>query len=293
MKRKIILLTGTSGFIGYNFLNFVLNKNYDVIDILRKKNKKLNRLKKKFPKNYKSIIYNNYYDLEKKINKIKVDYLINFAALYKNSHSYNDIFKFVDSNILFPSLVYDLLSKKARKIINLGSMMQHSTGKKLSSINFYSATKNAFEMISNFYSNEKTKTKFYNLKLYESFGENDNRKKLIPVIRKNYKKNKTTSVVSKNLELNIIHINDIIRAIMIVLNKNIKSGTYCLKNNKNLKIFKLINILNKDLKKKIKVRYLKKSTRKVLKSGLKLLPHWKPDKNLTKRIKLYFLNETN
>ena len=68
-------------------------------------------------------------------------------------------------------------------------------------------------MISNFYQYKEKKTKFYNLKLYESFEENDNRKKLIPIIIKNYKKNKSTIIVSKNLELNIIHVDDIINAI--------------------------------------------------------------------------------
>ena len=296
MSKKTLLLSGTSGFIGYNFLSYILQKNYNVIDILRAKNKKnykLKKLKKKYPKKYKNIFYSNYSHLENKIKKLKASCFINFAALYKNKHEYNDIFDFIESNILFPTLIYDLVSKKVNKIINFGSMMQHPSSEKLSSKNLYAASKNAFEMISSFYSYKETKTKFYHLKLYESFGENDNRKKLIPIIIKNYKKNRITKILSKNLELNVIHVSDIIKAIMILLKNNIKPGSYCLKNTENIKIEKLIKNLNKNLKKKIKVKYLKKSVTKISKSKLKKLPKWKPNNQLIKKIKSNFINEIN
>tara|TARA_B100001778_G_C18340676_1_gene517365 strand:- start:222 stop:740 length:519 start_codon:yes stop_codon:yes gene_type:complete len=172
-------------------------------------------------------------------------------------------------------------------------MMQHKSSEKFESKNLYSATKNAFEMISNFYSYKEKNTKFYNLKLYESFGKNDNRKKLIPTIISNYKTKKTTIISSKNLELNIIHVNDIINALIILLNNNIKPGSYCLKNNKNIKISKLIENFNKNLKRKIKVKYLGKSVKKIPKSKIKKLPKWKPDNQLIKKIKLNFINENN
>ncbi len=296
MSKKTLLLTGTSGFIGYNFLKYILTKNYHVIDVLRIKNRgnpKIKKLKKKYSQKYKNIFYSKHSSLEKKIKKIKVNYFINFATLYKNSHSHKDIFGFVESNILFPTLIYDLITKKVEKVINFGTMMQHQSSKKLEAENLYAATKNSFEMINNFYSYKEKKTKFYNLKLYESFGERDHRKKLIPTIIKNYKKNKTTKIISKNLELNVIHINDIINAIIIILNNNVKPETYCLKNKKNIKIKELIDVLNKNLKKKIKVKYLKNPARKIMKTKLKKLPKWKVDNNLIKKIKLNFKNEKN
>ena len=296
MNKKTLLITGTSGFIGYNFLKYILSKNYLVIDILRiknKKNVKLKNLKKKYPKTYKNIFFSEYSDLNKKIKKLKVNYFINFATLYKNNHEYDDIFNFIKSNILFPSLLYELVYKKVSKVINFGSMMQHQSDGKFTAKNFYAATKNAFEMINNFYNYSYNKTKFYNLKLYESFGENDHRKKLIPTIIKNYKKNKITNIVSKKLELNIVHINDINNAIMILLNSNIKSGTYCLKSKKNIRIIDLIKDLNKKLKKKIKVRFLKKTVTKITNTKIKKLPKWKEDINLMKKISSNFNNEKN
>ena len=106
-------------------------------------------------------------------------------------------------------------------------------------------------------------------------------------------KNKITKILSKNLELNVIHINDIINSIKILLNNNIESGSYCLKHTNNIKIIKLIKILNKNLNKKIKVKYYNKPDIYFPKSNLKILPKWKPKNNLIKKIILNFKNEIN
>tara|TARA_B100000965_G_scaffold241918_1_gene202972 strand:+ start:2727 stop:3617 length:891 start_codon:yes stop_codon:yes gene_type:complete len=296
LKKKTLLLTGTTGFIGSKFLLFALSKNFLVIDILRKKNKankKIKKLRDLYPKKYKNIFFSNNNELSKKLKNINADYFINFATLYNNSHSHNQISDFINSNILFPSIIYDIMNNKTKKIINFGSMMQHSKNENLVSKNFYAATKNAFEMISNYYANINNKTKFYNIKFYESIGDNDNRKKIIPTLINNYKKNITTKILSKKLSLNIIHTDDIINSIIILLNNNIKSGSYCIKNSHNIKINNLIKFLNNHLEKQIKVKYGNNSTISSQNSNFKILPKWKPVKNLEKKILKIFKNEIN
>jgi hypothetical protein len=80
---------------------------------------------------------------------------------------------------------------------------------------------------------------------------------------------------------------------MILLNNNIKSGSYCIKNRKNIKISGLIKTLNKGLNRKIKVKYGSKSTTFNYHNNLKILPKWKPIKNLKNIIINTFKNETN
>ena len=295
MKKKILLLTGTTGFVGYKFLSFALSNGFSVVDILReknKKNKKIRELRNAYPKKYKNIFFANNNNLSSQLKNIKADYFVNFATLYSNNHSHSQIADFIESNILFPTLIYDIINNKIKKMINFGSMMQHSKDEKLVSKNLYAATKNAFEMITNYYANINNKTKFYNIKFYESFGDNDKRKKIIPTIINNYKKNKTTKIVSKQLSLNIIHTDDIINSIMVLLNNNIESGSYCIKNNHNIKISALINTINKGLNKKIKVKYGNKSITSN-KNNLRILPKWKPIKNLESKIIKIFKNEIN
>ena len=294
--KKTLLLTGTSGFIGKIFLTEALHKGFKVIDILRAKNKKdkdLNLLRKNFLKSYKSIFYKDNSEIEKKLCKIKANYFINFATFYKNTHTYSEIPNFINSNIIFPSLILDLVFLKVQKIINFGTMMQHLDGKNYTSNNFYASTKSAMEMITNYYSHLNKNTKIYNLKFYESFSETDTRKKLIPTLIKNYKENKKTIINSKKLELNIIHVKDIIKAIEILLKKNYKSGSYCLKNSKNIKISKMINEINKNSLKKVKVEYLNLKYSSPKKNKIKILPGWKPSIDIKKIIKKVFYTNIN
>lgn len=286
MKKKI-LITGSSGFIGFFFLKDALSKNYHIVDILRtknKKNEKLRKLHKLFPRSYESIFFSKNKDIYKKLRGKKFDIVINFATLYKNNHINSEIPNFIDSNITFPSIILDLVFYNSKKIINFGTMMQHLDGRNYISKNFYASTKSAFEVILNYFSNKNKNLKFYNLKFYESFSENDTRNKLIPTLYKNYNNNKTTYINSKNLELNIIHANDILKAIYIILNNNIKSGNYCLKNKKNIKIKDLIKSININSKKKIKVKFAGNSFNKPPKNLLKILPKWNADINIENKI---------
>ena len=66
-RKQSILISGSSGFLGGNFLLFALKNGYKVTDILRyknKNNKKILELKKKY-KNYKSIFFKDFKNLKK------------------------------------------------------------------------------------------------------------------------------------------------------------------------------------------------------------------------------------
>ena len=253
MKKKI-LITGSTGFIGSHIKEYLLKKNYLVIDILRKKNKK--KIKKIY-KNYKPIFYNNIYDLEKKIKKIQYNIIINCATFYSKNYDCKTVLELIKTNILFSTLIIIGNQKNLKKIINFDTMMQHSIDENFNPMNVYAITKFAHKNISKFIISKNKNIKFYNFKLYETFGLNDKRNKLIPSIIKNYKKNKFTNIVSNNLEMNFTDINNIIQIIEKILNKNLYTPKeYILKNYKSVNIRELINECNQKLKKKIKVKYL-------------------------------------
>jgi len=292
--KKTILLTGSSGFLGNFFLKKALKNNYKVIDILRlknKDNKKLNYLRKKFKPKYKTIFYNNTVELKKNLLNIKIDYFINFATLYKNNHKYSDIPKFIESNITFPISIIDQIYEKISKIINFGTMMQHLDGKNFVPKNFYASTKTALEMMIQYYVLKNKKLKFYNLKFFESFHPFDNREKLIPILLKNYKRNLTTTINSKKLELNILHCEDIFNAIDIILKEDIKSGSYFLQQKKNIRIVDLIRKINSETNNSIKVKFKNERLKKIILSKFKKLKGWKPQFNIEKNIINEFKNE--
>ena len=287
MKKKI-LLTGTTGFIGYEFLQYALKNNYLVVDILRYKNKnnqQIKNLKKNYKKNYKTIFYRDFNEIYKKLNNLKFDFFINFSTLYLKKHSFITMQEMMNSNIIFPSLILETIKDKCDKFINIGSMMEHEDGKNFIPLNFYASSKSAFQMIANFFYKNK---KMYNIKLYETYGERDKRKKIIPTIIKSIKLNKIFYIYSKKLKINIIHVDDVIKAIDIIMRNKVKPGSYVLKNKNEINIYNLLKKLEFNLKKKLDYKFLNYQVKTIHKTNLKVMPYWisKFDllKTLTKKL---------
>ena len=285
MRKSKVLITGSTGFIGTAILKFLIKKKFQVYAIL-KNNKK--RKKEKY-KNYHLILYKNLTELEKKLKNYKFDILINCATLYSKKDDLKTMLNMIETNIAFFSIILKLTIKDVKLIINFGSMMEHLRYKKIYYENFYSITKSTMHNIINLFTNNKD-TKFINIKLFETFGENDHRQKVIPTIIKNYKKNKIIRIAPANLKLNFVNVTSIIEVISdILLKKKFTSGDYCLRTYKFINIKFLIMSLNKILKKKIKIKFFNKkklTNFKVKSSDLKNI--YTKDK-----IKEFLLNKLN
>jgi nucleoside-diphosphate-sugar epimerase len=279
--KQRILITGATGFIGSNIINLLLEKKIYIYDILRQKNKNNKYIKKlQTKKNYFPIFYNKFNDLEVKLKKININTVINCATYYSNKNDVETIEKLIQTNIIFCSIILETLKKKIKKFINFGSMMEYSHGNNFSPKNFYAITKFSFQKIEEFYKKDNPKIKFYDLKLYETYGDNDKREKIIPTIIKKHSQNKSITIVSKNLAMNFVHIESLMLAIKMIIENRIQEGEYCIKNKKFTKIKEIIDILNKKLKKKIKTKYLSSKKFFYYNNKLKNFPYWSDKKNL-------------
>ncbi len=274
-----ILLTGTTGFIGSQLLHS-LSKDYKIYIILRKKNKKIIT-----NKNIVKINLDNYDNFNKKLKKIKVDVVIHCATHYVKYHGFKDLKKLSESNILFGNIVLENLEKmKVKKFINFSTVWEDYNGTKNNFFNLYSAYKKSFNNIINFYKNKHNKIKFFNLIISDTFGNNDRRKKIINLLRNNYKRNKSTTIISKNLFLNLLNVKDIVHAVNIILKKKITPNNYILKNNNSYSILKIIDKLNSSSDKRIKIKWLSNRVLKEKIYNYKKLKGWRPNNSKIKDI---------
>ena len=191
--------------------------------------------------------------------KKKQPLLVSLKFSYKVSENknVNDIKKLSESNILFGNIILENLEAMGVKtFINFSTVWENFNGKKENYYNLYSAYKASFRNIINFYKKKFIKTKFLNLVVSDTFGLNDKRKKIINLLKINYKKNLLTKVISKNLYINLLNIIDIKNAVRLVLKRNYKSDTYLLQNKKDFKISDIIKGINKYSDKKIRIKWL-------------------------------------
>lgn len=270
-----ILLTGYSGFIGSEILN-QLSKNNTIY--ITQRNKK--KIKNKNIQNIKQIYFKNYDNLNYKLSKLKIDIVIHCATHYIKNHTSKDIKKLSDSNILFGNVILEnLKAMKVKKFIYFNTVWENYDSIKKNYFNLYAVYKSIFKEIISYYKKNLTSVKFYNLSISDTFGSIDKRKKIINILKLNYKKNKNTKILSKNLYLNLLNVEDIIEAVKILINKNYKSDEYILKNSKNFSLKEIVDRINKSSKKKIKVKWVSNKTikEKLFKSNR--LKNWKPRKS--------------
>ena len=276
---KNILLTGSTGFIGSELLKYL--SSYNKVYITVRKKFKINSNNKNIIKIY----FNSHKNLDYKIKKLKIDTVVHCATHYVKNHNFEDIKELSESNILFGNIILENLKiMRVKKFVNFSTVWENYDGKKDNCYNLYSAYKAGFGKIISFYKKENKNIKFLNLVISDTFGLRDKRKKLVNLLKINYKKNLVTKVISKNLYINLLNVKDIVSAIKLILKKNYKSDTYILKNKNNFKIYDIIKKIEKYSQKKIKVKWL---SNKIIKEKIykfKTLKGWKPKNSNIKDI---------
>ena len=270
-----ILLTGSSGFIGSEILDQLSKKNIIYITQRNKKN-----VNKKNNQNIKQIYFKNYDNLNFKLSKLKIDIVIHCATHYIKNHTSKDIKKLSESNILLGNIILENLRvMKVKKFIYFTTVWENYNSIKKNYFNLYAVYKSIFKEIISYYKKNLSSIKFYNLSISDTFGKIDKRKKIINILKLNYKKNKNTNILSKNLYLNLLNVEDIVDAVKILIKKNYKSEDFILKNSKNYSVKEIVDKINKNTKKKIKINWI---SNKIIKEKLlssNKLKNWKPRKS--------------
>ncbi len=264
-----ILITGSSGFIGSNILLNILYKHNIYITSRSKISNKLKELK--------VIHYKNHLDLNKKLKKIKIDIIIHCGTHYVKNHNVSDINKLTLANIEFGVILLEnLKSMGVKKFINFSTVWQNYNGKQDIAYNLYSAFKLSYSKILDYYIGKFSFIRFYNLFISDTYGENDNRSKIINLIKQNIRNKKKIRIVSKKLSINLLNVKDIVAAVRIIVDKNVKPGKYNVTNNKNIKIYNLVKKIKKVKKIKNLIKFENNSYKKDRIFYYKKLPGWQP-----------------
>jgi nucleoside-diphosphate-sugar epimerase len=127
---------------------------------------------------------NNTSELKNLFAQNAFDGVIHLASCFTQSHSDDTLDELIDTNVKFSTQLLDACCHTGvRWFINTGTFWQHYNQSDYSPVNLYSATKQAFETIAQFYI-ETTQINFATLKLSDTFGPNDTRPKIFALWEK-------------------------------------------------------------------------------------------------------------
>ena len=225
-----ILITGGSGFIGFNLLKKLSgNKKYKILTLSRKK--KLDKISKNI-KNLKSdlVLSNSSLNL---IKEFSPQIVIHLA--WQDIPDYS--IKKSQINFLKQKLFFQKINKidTIKKIIVTGSCSEHKNKHHLTSKSFVNSKNKIKKII------KKQKKNLIWLRLFFVFGQRQRKKALIPSIVSSIKNKKFMELKNPNTINDYIHVNDVIKFIISHLNITPENQEYDVGSGYGLKTLDIMN----------------------------------------------------
>ncbi len=171
-----LLVSGATGFIGRHLIERLIKERHHVVAIVRPTTNAdwLKSVKIKI-----NIFDGNMDNLITFMSKEKFDGVIHLASLFLAKHKSSDVIELINSNVGFSATLLEAsVSSQTAWFINTGTFWQHYQNKQYSPVNLYSATKQAFESIAQYYI-ETANINFVTIKLCDTFGPGDTRPKVM------------------------------------------------------------------------------------------------------------------
>ena len=213
-SKRRALVTGATGYIGSNLAKRLVADGWEVSIIVRPKSGTgvLDALRPSIT------IHEHDGSTESMIQVIsnaRPDMVFHLASLFLAQHRPGDVEALISSNLLFSTqLAEAMAANQVKYLINTSTSWQHYQNADYSPVNLYAATKQAFEDILAYYINAHG-LKVITLALFDTYGPNDPRPKLIALLWKTALSQVPLAMSPGEQMIDLVHVDDVINAFVV------------------------------------------------------------------------------
>ena len=279
-----ILMTGVTGFVGQNLAAALSGKH--VLAALLRPDAKHHLLPQLQPP-IAQLVWDEQVDtLPALIASFAPDVIIHLAGYFVGVHTTKDIDALVDSNVRFPTVLFEsAVAAGCKQVIHVGSYWQHYGNAAYAPVNLYAAMKQSVANILSYYVQVGGLSRALTLELTDSYGSNDPRAKLIPMLQKAAENGAEMGMSPGDQYIDLVHIKDVVEGFVQALDQlqTIPAGqeqTYALKSINPIKLKEFVALFNEVSPKPIKFKFGERNyrPREMMTpwTSTPTLPNWKP-----------------
>ena len=228
----------------------------------------------------------------RKIQPIGVFHL---ASKFIAEHKTEEVDTLINSNILFSTQLLEAMKEaNVKNLINTGTSWQYYNNDDYNPVCLYAATKQAFEAIIEYYIRAED-FKVITLVLFDTYGQNDTRPKLMNLLKKVATENTALEMSAGEQQLSLVHIADVCRAFilafeMLETQQINKHKHYAIISDEIYSLKEIVQIFEQQTNKKLNITfgkrpYRKREVMKVWDKGEKL-PNWKAEISLKEGVNI-------
>ncbi len=176
--------------------------------------------------------------------------VFHLATRFVSEHRAADVVPLIHDNVQFGTQLLEAMRTGGfLRIVNAGSAWQHFGNVEYSPVSLYAATKKAFADLLQYYV-EATGMQAVTLELTDTYGPGDARRKLIPIMYEAEQLKRELSMVSGDLPLNFVHVDDAVNALVVAANRLIANDVtghevYAVRSNEPVSLKELFSIWTK------------------------------------------------
>lgn len=225
LNQRLALITGATGFVGAHLAKRLIDDGWRVHALIRDGSKIPNLLM-----NEKLSLHS--YDgrtetLVQCMSLVRPNVVFHLASLFLSQHETKDIEPLIQSNLLFGSQLLEAMrANNISNLINTGTSWQHFNNESYNPVCLYAATKQAFEAIIEYYI-QACNFKVITLKLFDTYGPDDHRPKLIAMLSNAEKNNQPLDMSTGEQLIDLVHIDDVADAFLVAAHRLLEKQIFC------------------------------------------------------------------